>query len=218
MNKVIFFLVISLMASSSFSQKSDDHDWEVYYIKDGVTVYKAKKAHNSGVVPIKAKAIVNYSPAQILSVLSNMDKKADWIPNLEEARSVEVKRPLHRVEYSRYKAMWPIKDRDFVYELVGKVNKEEKSIWVDIRSIDHPKVKKHKKCIRGITYEGHLSLKVLAPNKTLFEAYLLTDFKGDVPPWVVNMVQKKWPYKSMIKMRKTLDQGFETMDDFKNLL
>ena len=36
---------------------------------------------------------------------------------------------------------------------------------------------------------------------------LLVDPKGSIPTWVVNLLQKKWPYKTLMKVKEIAEAG-----------
>ncbi|MAF77138.1 MAG: hypothetical protein CME60_03190 [Halobacteriovoraceae bacterium] len=206
MNKlfITLFLLASFAHVHLMAMHPDDFDWKIKEEKDGIKVYTADQHKETGIIPIKANTTIEHSLPRILSVLATTERKKEWIPNLLDAYTVEKKSKYERVEYTLYDAPWPFYDRAFVISTKGRYNKEDNTIFIDIASIEHPKVPLNPDYVRGRTYIGSIYMKGLSPKKTFFEITLLTDFSGNIPTWIINMVQRKWPYKMFRNIKKQL--------------
>ncbi|GAB4018417.1 MAG: START domain-containing protein [Bdellovibrio sp.] len=203
---ILFKIVLfsSFFVQSSFALTENDFQWEISSQSNDITVFKAEK-HESGVVPIKALTIFNHSISRVLSLIADTPKKVEWVPYLLEGTIVEKDGPFKRVEYARYKSPWPFQDRVFILNIVGDYNEVTHEVSIELKSVDHPKYPENNDTVRGITYYGAIRIKKLEENKSFFEIVLLSDFKGNVPHWIVNMVQAKWPYKMFTQMREQLN-------------
>ena len=214
--KTFLIIFCALYSSLAFSLKPSDFDWKIKEEKDGIKIYSAPK-HESGIIPIKAETIIEDSMPRILSVIADTPRKPEWVPNLMKTHIVELKSKYSRVEYSLYDSPWPFDDRAFVISTNGKYNKKENSVFIDIRSIEHNKVPMNPDHVRGKTYIGSVYMKGLEKNKTFFQITLLTDFKGSIPSWIINLVQRKWPYKMFRNIKRQLKKDdIQTWDDFKS--
>ncbi len=198
----IFSIFIGLISTQNFGMHPDDFEWKLKEEKDGIKVFSAPQHKESGVIPIKANTLIHYSLPRILSVLATTERKKEWIPNLMEAYTVEKKSKYERVEYTLYDSPWPFDDRAFVISTKGRYNEKDQTIFIDIESMEHEKVPLNPDHVRGKTYIGSIFMRGVNQEETFFEITLLTDFKGNIPTWIINMVQKKWPYK-MFKNIKT---------------
>ena len=199
---IVYLLFIS--SNISWALHPDDFKWELKEEKDDIKIFSADRHEETGIVPIKANTIFDDSLPKILSVLATTERKHEWIPNLLNAYTVEKKSKYERVEYTLYDSPWPFYDRAFVISTKGRYNKEDNTIFIDIKSVDHEKAPLNPDYVRGKTYIGSIYMKGLAPNKTFFEITLLTDFKGNIPTWIINMVQRKWPYKMFRNIKTQL--------------
>jgi hypothetical protein len=197
MKKLTLFAILFLAHSFSpaLALNPNDFKWELKEEKDKIKIYRADRHKETGIVPIKAASIIDHSMPRILSVIANTDRKREWVPKLIGSSVIENTAKYSRVEYALYDSPWPFNDRSFVISTSGKYNIKEESIYISIHSVEHPKMPHNKKHVRGHTYLGNVYLKRLANNKTFFEITLLTDFSGNIPAWIINIVQKKWPYK-----------------------
>lgn len=197
----IFFL-----SFSSFAMHPNDFAWKLKEEKDQIKVFSAPRHKETGIVPIKANTIIHDSLPRILSVLAETDRKKEWIPNLLDAYTVEKISKYERVEYTLYDSPWPFYDRAFVISTKGRYNEKDNTIFIDISSTEHEKVPLNPKHVRGKTYIGSIYMKGLATKETFFEITLLTDFKGNIPTWIINLVQKKWPYKFFTNIKAQLSK------------
>ncbi len=196
--------LISLAISSSLALHPDDFTWEESKEKDGIKIFRADRHKETGIVPIKAQTVLNYPMPRILSVLADTNRKMEWIPKLVEAYIIEQKSKYQRIEYARYDSPWPFNDRAFVISTLGKYDKKENSVFIEIKSTEHPKVPLKPEHVRGKTYIGSVYMKGLTKDTTFFEMTLLTDFRGNIPSWIINIVQKKWPFKMFNNLKKQL--------------
>lgn len=202
--KMLILPLTLFLACNTMAMHPDDFTWKLKKEKDGIKIYTAPRHEETGIVPIKADTIIDDSLPRVLTVLADTDRKKEWIPKLIEARTIEVKSKYERVEYTLYNSPWPLHDRSFVISSKGSFNPKDKTVFIDITSIEHPKVPHNPKYVRGNTYIGSIYLKALGPKKTFFEITLLTDFNGNVPAWIINIVQKKWPFGFFKNIKKQL--------------
>ena len=161
-------------------------------------IYKAKKDDKSGIVPIKFQTDLDYSPSRVLAVLAESSRKTEWIPKLKSARTVKLITDTQRVEYTIYNSPWPFDNRSFLIQIDSSVDYKKREIVSELHSITLPEVPVNKDLVRGSTYYGKVVVRGLGPGKTYLEMTLLADFKGNIPTWIVNIVQGAWP-KNMVK-------------------
>jgi hypothetical protein len=202
-----FLLLIFLISPNIFAVSLRDIEWKEVINEDGITIYKPKKfEHDSGVVPLRFKAIIHHNISRVLTVLSDNKRKLEWFPDLEDLKLIDKKSVSDQVIYYRYYAPWPFKDRDFLVKQTGNYNAKELKISVDIKSIDHKKDPADGSTVRAITFDGYSIIQAHKKNKTTVEMAFLNDFKGNIPTWIINIVQKKWPHKFMKSLRKQLNK------------
>ena len=172
--------------------------WEVAFTRKGVKVYKAEKDKKSGIVPIKFETILDYPPSRVLAVLANSKRKTQWIPHLSEAKTIKKFSDTEKYEYNVYSSPWPFDDRTFLIHLKSSIDEKKREIITELKSIELPEVPVRKDHVRGTTYYGKVIVRSTEAGKTFLEMMFLTDFKGSIPTWIVNLVQGAWP-KNMVK-------------------
>jgi hypothetical protein len=222
LKKIIFITTLVYLAinssavfSESESSKLRSIQWEEVSNKEGITVFKAKNFdHDSGLIPIKFKAQINSKIEKVLSVLADEKRKLEWMPRLKEAELIEKKSIQDFTVYYRYDAPWPFKDRDFVIKNLGTFDEDKYIVSVDIKSTNNSKKLEQDNIVRAATIDGYSIIKKNG-DKTIVEMALLTDFRGNIPKFIVNIVQRSWPYKFMKHIRIQLDKkDIELMPEF----
>lgn len=224
MSKSIFFifgLFYSALIGATIQQASKLRtiEWEKLSDKNQITVFTPVSfQHGSGLVPIKFKATMDHDVVKVLSALADNERKLEWLPNLEEVQVLE-KASLNRVTvYYRYDAPWPFADRDFVVFNDGHYDAGTQTISVDFKSIEHQKDPKYGSSVRGTTYDGYCIIRPLANGKTELEMAFINDFGGMIPRFLINLVQKKWPYRFMSQLREQLaKKDLRILPEFKQV-
>lgn len=199
-------LLLILFTRFSFAFEVDYHkiEWKILESKNDVTVYKADKIKEIGLVPIKFITPLPYPPAKVLTVLADSNRKHEWVPKMIEGKVIDDDGAFTKIEYGLYDSPWPFKDRTFLVRMSGEYLKDEKTAQITLKSIEDDRVPQNKKHVRAVTYTGIVRIKKLEENKSELEVMFLSDFKGNVPLWIVNFLQKSWPYEMVATVKKQL--------------
>ncbi len=209
-----FMIVGTVYANPS---KLRSIEWKEISNHNGILVYRPTTFdHNSGLVPIKFKAVIKHPIGKVLTVLANEKRKLEWMPKLKEIKLLERKSIQDFTVYYRYSAPWPFKDRDFVIQNLGSFDPKTFVVSVDLISVKNEKKPETSKTVRGTTYDAYSIISPDSNGNTNVEMAFLNDFGGLIPKFIVNIVQKSWPHKFMKHLRSQLDKtDIEIMPEFK---
>jgi hypothetical protein len=190
-------LILGLSLISQFAFATPD--WELVSEKDGIKVYR-KEVPGSPLVAFKGVRIMPVPITKVAQVILDEDteKKKLWIDMIMDFRIVE-KGPYESITYSAYDLPWPLTDRDYVVHSHLKIDNEANQILINLKSVEHPKAPK----TIGVRAQLVHSLYKLVPRpdrSTEVTVEIQTDPKGDLPKWLVNLVQKGWPANTLKKM------------------
>lgn len=184
-----------------------DKGWEFMEDKDGIKTYRKSYA-NSPVKGVGGEAEIDAPIGKILWVLMDHEHKNQWIDKFKEARTIEEVSPLTHIQYASFDMPFPVSDREFVYTYDFRVDSELNAVVVDVKSVENPKAPPVADGdVRGEIVEGRYILKPMG-EKTFVQAEYLADAKGSLPIWIVNMVQKHWPYKTLNGLRSQVKKDF----------
>ena len=192
----LFILFFTLSLEASYS------NWEQVFNKDGVTVFAQNKGHR--IIPFKATAMLNATASEVAKTLQDWKNKHLWSPKLKE---VKLHQELANKEYifsEYYKTPWPAKDREFLMK--GRIEKISNSKYMlTANSINNDQLE-NKTHIQANVMKLNFLIEEVSKNKTkvIFEFH--GDLKGWMPAWLVNIIQKKWPYRFIQALQNRIDQ------------
>lgn len=205
---VFLFLITNCLTWAKPQSRLREINWKLISDKEGIKVYSPTNyLHHSGLVPIRFKTTVNYDVSRVLSVLADNGRKKEWLPNLAEVTPLEYKSDEEFIIYYRYDLPWPFQDRDFIIHNFGMVDMKNRVLQVNLLSTEHdkdPAKKTSDSIVRGKTYDGYSIISFPEDDKTEIEMAFLNDFGGLIPKWVINMIQKNWPYNFMENLKKQI--------------
>jgi len=205
--KLITLFILTFFSFNSNGSKLRTLQWEVISSKDNITVYTpVNYKHQTGLVPIKYKAMVNHNPLKVLTVLADNDRKTEWMPNLKEVKIIEKKTIDNLAIYYKYDFPWPFYDREFVIQTQGNFDYKNKIISVNMYSIERQDTPLKSSIVRGVAHDGYTIIRSVSDSKTSIEMAFMNDFGGVIPKWIINHVQKKWPYRFISNLNNQLQK------------
>ena len=182
-------------------------EWEFADEENGIRSYR-KNEPNNKVTAFMGEAIVDAPLAKVAWVIRDNDHRTKWVDRLKLSRVLEVHSEWDKVIYQHFGLPWPIADRDYVYR--AKVRWEGEKLTFNLKSITSPKSPRTKgvrahltRCIYHLTPKGE--------NQTHIRVEVHTDPRGSLPSWLVNLIQKSWPIKTLKGIRKMVKKPYAEM-------
>lgn len=210
MRALLLSLLFLLGAPSLFANYDwAANAWEKVSESEGIDVYR-KSFKDSNVKGVAGSALINASVDKIVWVLMDHEHKSQWVDKIQYSKTLAKPTPLTSIQYATFGMPFPVSDRDFVYSYKFSYDKTKNMILVDVVSVEHRSQPASSTIgVRGEITMGKFRLYPKnAGKKTYVEVEYLADPKGLLPSWVVNIVQKKWPYKTLSGLRKQVKKKF----------
>ncbi len=208
-------LAMTILASSAMAKINTQ--WKSIKTEDGIKVFKGA-VKGEDVVAFKGDAVIDGDIQEVMTVLYDMTKKKEWVDRLVETKLVRQLDKTARVEYNRSATPWPLSDRDFVYKAKIDFNKKKTFAKIRLNSTEDIKAPQNKGVVRGELKESMYTLTALKNGKTRLTVEILADPKGMLPKWLVNIIQKKWPLKTIAGIREQIKKpGFRVLPEVKRL-
>jgi hypothetical protein len=182
-----------------------DGGWEKVDSDDGIEVFRREVA-NSPVIALRGAGVVNAPITRVASVILDDERAVEWVDSLSESKLVKMFGPREFLEYTHIGTPIILKDRDFLTRGSVEADPKDKSLLVKMWSVEDPLVPPGK-YIRGELNGKWKLTSVESGTKTLVEAEMHADPKGDVPKWMVNLFQKSWPHKTIESLRKQVSKS-----------
>lgn len=187
-------LAVSLLVALPRAGAQEAPGWESVETQGGIEVLR-REVEGSPIVAFKGITVMEAPLDKLLWVLVDNEHKTEWVDMCSESRVVERVDVHEFVIYQRFSLPWYLTDRDYVYR--GRAVREpDGTVRLLLASVDHPEAPETVG-IRGQLVASCYVLTPLGPNRTRVEVEIQTDPCGMVPDWLVNIVQKEWPRKTL---------------------
>ncbi len=198
MKILIYFLILSSLAHGV------QRDWQKINEKNGISSYSLV-IPGSKLVAVKGDSIINGPAEKLYAVLIDDEHLKDWVDRLKVSKVLENVSDKEDVMYQEYDLPWPLKNRDFVFR--GKVYRDlQGKVHLEVKSEDHPNAPPSAG-VRGETY-GEYIITPLGKDKCKLEIEIFSDPKGKIPKWLINYIQKDWPYETISSIEKQMEMAY----------
>jgi hypothetical protein len=201
---IIFLLIFSQLALAKGLKRPKG--WKYIYAKDGLSFYS--KQGKGGLLKFRARGILNVKPLELMAILRNVELATQWDKDTKTKVTIKNISDVEANTYSVTKIPWPFKDRDMVLNNILRIDEKRMSMRVDVNSVNlksHPNFDSY--------VRANLSARFyIRPHENKNFSYVdikvLVDPRGNIPTWIVNMVQESMPYdflKSLESYSKTVN-------------
>ncbi len=181
---LVFSLFISLSNYASIK-------WEKIHTENNIDIYS--RSSKSGVLPFRATGKISAPIQTVLNTLMDLQNKNKWSPKLKQIKIHEVINNQEMIISEYYKTPWPATDREFL--LKGKMEKISNNKYIiKAHSINNAKYASKSHIQSEVEYLD-VTLEDLGNNTTSIDFKFHGDFKGWMPIWLTNLIQKKWPLR-----------------------
>ncbi len=179
--------------------------WEKIDDGEGIRVFR-KEVPGSSVVAFRGEATVSAPIEEVLWVLGGNTHRTEWVDRLEKSVVLEKKGAFDYVVYQHFSLPFPASDRDYVYR--GKATRDKSGVvTLSIESVTHPKAPPTVG-VRANLIKSRYLLTPKGKDKTFVVVEVHTDPMGSIPSFIVNLVQKSWPLKTLKNLREHLKKSY----------
>jgi len=180
-------------------------DWKLVASQDGVVV-TAREVPGRGFPTFRGLGLVEANLYQVLAVLSDVPRHAEWMLRCADARQLRKISEVEYVVYSRTRAPWPVSDRDAVYHSNVHVDLKQLVVDVRFRAVKSALMPPRKGVVRMENLQGHYRLKALAQEKTLVDFQVDADPAGSLPRWVAKLATRHIPLDTILQLRRQVQK------------
>lgn len=200
---------LALSAVAHAEPPKDAAQWEQFDQQDGIRMYR-RDVPGTSVVGLRGDAFIEAPIVRVASVLADRKRSTEWIDRLVKTKVIREISESESVNWNHIKTPSPLKDRDFVFKTLITTDPAKKKVVFSYYSVSDPIAPEYDDYVRGSFKSGKFELTMAErTNKdgsktkgTIVVAEVVVDPKGAVPTFIVNMVQKSWPHKTLTALRK----------------
>jgi hypothetical protein len=179
--------------------------WEKIDEADGIKVFR-KEVPGSPLVAFRGEGMISAPLEKLLWVLADNAHRTDWVDRLKRSVVLSTTGSYEYVLYQHFSLPFPISDRDYVYR--ARATRDRHGVvTLDISSVTHPKAPPTVG-VRANLIGSRYVLTPKGPGKTYVVVEVHTDPKGAIPTWLVNLIQKSWPMKTLKGLREQVAKPF----------
>ncbi|WP_107852998.1 START domain-containing protein [Oceanimonas marisflavi] len=189
-----FFVVFSAIATSPTSQR-----WEMAKNKDGITIQT--RHHQAGLVEIRARTFVVTRYAAFMALLEDSANIPNWIDNVSSSRVLEQISLTENIVYTRFRAPWPVQDRDMVTYSRFEQPPGALVLTIEDASDAYPQQQGY---IRIKAVKATWTLAKLTNGLTHIEYIAFADPGGNLPGWMTNQLSVTSAFNTFQGLREQL--------------
>jgi len=206
MQRILGLFLFALVALSPQA-----HAWDVIMTEAGVTVAQ-KTMPNSSLMAFRGEGVMDVPIGTLVGVLLDDSVATEWVDLQAEHTVIRQPSESKKIIYEQYDLPFPIDDRDYV---LSELISYDDANWVfslNFESVNDPSRPVSDCCVRAMAYRTFWRLTKVDDQYTKVEVEVFTDPKGWLPSWLINMIQKDWPWKTISGLVKRAKKGDITPD------
>lgn len=206
---ISLFAALTVGTSAFADAPAPAPKWEMFDEEDGVRCFR-RDVKGSDIVALRGEGFVAAPITRVASVLVDRNRAHEWIDRLARTKMLRHISETESINWNHIKTPTPLKDRDFVFKTILSTDPAKKKLMINYFSVTDPLAPETDDYVRGSFKSGKFELTAVErTNKdgtktrgTQVIAEVVVDPRGSVPTFLVNMVQKSWPHKTITSLRK----------------
>ena len=197
---LFIFSIFTLLSIQSLEGQDDNSEgWEFVREKDNVKVYRKEVGDRTA---FRGIGIIEGTPEKLVGIIHNPKRWKFWIDDLDEGKLLEKKSDFHFVFLQEIDAMWPVKNREIVFEsVVSRVGPSQ--ILLEMKSVNHPKAPTNSNVRAKVTFTRY-RIDPLEGNRMQVTFENLSDPGGRIPNFMVDWASKSFPVSIIEGLRKEM--------------
>ena len=183
--------------------QANSADWKKVVTEDGVTVYEKDVGE---MVAFRGEGLVTAPIGKLLYVIEDSAHWKEWIENFDKGYLIEKKSDFHKIFYQAFDSPFPASDRDIVYEARTRRDAKTGKVYVEMRSVLHPKAPKTVGVRVNLKYTRY-EITPLKEGRLHVVLETLSNPGGSLPDFLVNWAQRDYPVKLFQGLRRQVKKN-----------
>lgn len=195
----------TLGAFGTWSPDAAAAGWEKIDDDQGIQVFK-KDLPDTPLHAFRGQGLIEAPLGKLIWVMGDNVHRTEWVDRLKKSVILEQEDAYSSIVYQHFSTPALVAERDFVYRARAS-SRPDGSAVLEIASVAHAKAPPTVG-VRGELRDTSYVFVPKGPNATLVDVTVVTDPKGSLPKWVVNMIQKSWPKNTLTSLRQQVKKPF----------
>ena len=168
--------------------------WENLGVIDGVKSAR-KTIKDSPLFAFRGEREADIPLDVLIATFADPKERSHWVDRYADHKTLK-KTDYGETYWIRFNLPPLVSDRDYVLKSEAKIDREKGQITIVINSTQHPQAPEGC-CVRAEVKRTVYQFTALSKTKTHLMVEVHTDPKGMLPRWLVNLIQKSWPSKTL---------------------
>ncbi|MDA1048615.1 MAG: START domain-containing protein [Verrucomicrobia bacterium] len=177
--------------------------WKKVDTEDGVTVYEKDVGE---MVAFRGEGQITAPIGKLLYVIEDSAHWKEWIENFDKGHLIQKKADFHKIFYQAFDSPFPASDRDIVYEARTRRDASTGKVYVEMRSVLHPKAPKTVGVRVNLKYTRY-EITPLKEGCLHVVLETLSNPGGSLPDFLVNWAQRDYPVKLFQGLRRQVKKN-----------
>lgn len=180
--------------------------WESMGTKAGVEVER-KTVPDSPLFAFRGEGEFDVPIGKLITVLKTPELAVEWVDLMTEHSIIRPLGTNRNLIYESYGLPWPISDRDYVMQEKYIFDEAKRVFTIEYTSVEDAAKPIQPEHVRATVYRTFWRLTMVDANRTLVEIEVSTDPRGSLPAWLINLIQKDWPWKTIDGLVRRAQKG-----------
>ena len=198
----ILFPLVSLLLSLADSWGVEANRWEKVKEKDGIEVFQKKVGDHRA---FRGVGTLRGTTNEFLRVLHDPSTWPRWVENLKSGKLIEKKSDSHFIFHQVIQTPFPMKNREAVFQSIVS-RKNASTTLVEMKSVNHPAIKRSEKCIRVEIIYSRYRIEELGNGKVRATFENLSHSGGALPKFLNNWAAESYPVSLLRGIERELQE------------
>tara|TARA_B100000530_G_scaffold330903_1_gene274904 strand:- start:238 stop:891 length:654 start_codon:yes stop_codon:yes gene_type:complete len=189
-------ILMAVLLGTQAVEAGGGPSWEGMGTKEGVEVER-KTMPDSALFAFRGEGSFDVPIGRLITVLKTPEIAVEWVDLMTEHTVVRSIGQNKNLIYESYGLPWPISDRDYVMHEKYSYDESQRVFTIDYESVEDAAKPVREDHVRAMAYRTFWRLTMLDNGRTKVEVEVFTDPKGALPAWLINLIQKDWPWKTI---------------------
>jgi hypothetical protein len=177
--------------------------WELLYQRGDLRVYEEASGK---LRTFKAEGTIAANLFDVLAVLSDTDRRSEWVRDLAESRLVEGDVQSRVVIHERFDLPWPCNDRDSVVESVIAPDFRNLELSVRYHEVAHVAAPLQDGVTRMPVVRGSMYFRYVDEDRSFARIVMTLDVGGLLPGFVVNYFVRNAPATTLDSLLRQVER------------
>ena len=203
-----WLFVITAAVLLTGENRSDS--WEAFHEEDGIKLWR-RDDPASQFVTFRGRGAIEAPIDQVAAVIRDSSRAPEWMADCVDAATLRFLNVTDSIIYHRTGSPVPfISDRDVVLKIDTQVEPARRAVLITFRQTEDRLRPPLEGIVRMPRLVGHWRLVVVGPTTTEVEYQVQADPGGALPAWLVNLVSKNLPLRTLQGLRRQVTApGYE---------